>query len=280
MIRHLFWTGFAGALLLTPTGCSPLDLGDAPFLCNNGTPKCPTGYACKVGVCVREGQSYLPVDSGPGGKKDGPGGKLDGPGGKLDGPGGKLDGPGGKLDGPGGKLDGPVIKKDTGTTGPTNILITEFMANPLAVSDTNGEWVELFNPTNVKVNINGWTLKDKGVDSQKIAHTGPLYVPANGFLILGRSTDKGQNGGVSVAYAYGAFFLSNASDEVILENEKGQVIDSFTYGPSLTIPVGASLSVKSPGSNKNLPASWCTEATAWPGSTGDKGTPLGKTGCK
>ena len=160
------------------------------------------------------------------------------------------------------------------------ILITEFMANPAAVSDGNGEWLELFNPGNTKININGWTLKDKGVDSHKIAHTGPLYVPATGFLVLGRSTDKAQNGGAPVAYAYGAFFLSNSGDEVILENEKGLVMDSFTYTASLVIPSGASLSVKTPGANKDLPSSWCTETTAWSGSAGDTGTPLAKTGCK
>ena len=36
-------------------GCK-LDLGDAPFLCNTGNPKCPSGYECnKANVCVPEG---------------------------------------------------------------------------------------------------------------------------------------------------------------------------------------------------------------------------------
>ena len=266
MIRLLLRAGLAASCFTVLTGCSPMDLGEAPFLCNNGTPRCPTGYTCLVGVCVREGSSYQPTDSGPGGKKDGPGQQKDGP--------------GGKKDGPGQQKDGPVIKQDTGGTGAVKILITEFMANPSAVSDSDGEWLELFNPGSVKVNINGWTLKDAGVDNEKIAHTGPLYVPANGFLVLGRSKDKTTNGGAPVAYAYGAFFLSNTTDEVILLNEKGQTMDSFSYGASLSIPTGASLSVTSPGANKNLPGSWCTETTAWTGSAGDKGTPQGKTGCK
>jgi len=245
------WAGLAAALLTAATGCS-LDLGEAPFLCHPGTPECPAGYECSGKVCVREGSGYLPADSGVTPKKDGPVTKK----------------------------DGPVLPPDKGPIGPVKILITEFMANPAKVSDTNGEWLELFNPGNVKVNINGWTLKDKGVDSQKIAHKGPLYVPAKGFLVLGRSTNQSQNGGVPVAYAYGAFFLSNTGDEVILENERGQVIDSFTYTASLSITSGASLSVKTPGANKNLPSSWCTETTLWKGSSGDKGTPLAKTGCK
>ena len=273
MIRLLFRAGLATSWLTIFTGCSPMDLGEAPFLCNNGTPRCPTGYTCATGVCVREGSSHNPTDSGPGGKKDGPAINKDGP--AIN-----KDGPAINKDGPVQQKDGPVIKQDTGNPGTVKILITEFMPNPNAVSDNNGEWLELFNPGSVKVNINGWTLKDNGVDKEKIAHTGPLYVPANGFLVLGRSKDKATNGGAPVAYAYGAFFLSNTSDEVILQNEKGQTMDSFSYSASLSIPTGASLSVKSPGANKNLPTSWCTETTAWSGSSGDKGTPLGPTACK
>ncbi len=267
------------ALLFLAPGCSPMDLGEAPFLCNNGTPKCPEGYICSGGACVREGSSYTPSDGG-GSKKDGPGGKKDGPGSKKDGPVINKDGPVINKDGPVINKDGPVINKDSAPPGPVKILITEFMANPDAVSDSNGEWMELFNPGNVQVNINGWTIKDKGVDKHKLSNSGPLYVPAYGFLVLGRSMNKSLNGGVPVAYAYASFFLANTSDEVILLNEKDTVIDSFTYSSSFSIPTGASLSVKTPGANKNLSSSWCTETSGWGGSLGDKGTPLTKTGCK
>ncbi len=43
------------------TGCGDLDLGDAPFRCNEGKPKCPEGYECKNGVCVREGPCPWPA---------------------------------------------------------------------------------------------------------------------------------------------------------------------------------------------------------------------------
>lgn len=38
----------AAAVLLS--GCA-LDLGDIPFLCNKGTPRCPDGYTCTSGYC-------------------------------------------------------------------------------------------------------------------------------------------------------------------------------------------------------------------------------------
>ena len=122
--------------------------------------------------------------------------------------------------------------------------------------------------------------RDYQQDKHKLSNSGPLYVPAYGFLVLGRSMNKSLNGGVPVAYAYASFFLANTSDEVILLNEKDKVIDSFTYSSSFSIPTGASLSVKTPGANKNLSSSWCTETSGWGGSLGDKGTPLTKTGCK
>ena len=44
-------------------GCQP-NLGDAPFLCNNGIPECPEGYVCErtgsTGICVRPGSTPPP----------------------------------------------------------------------------------------------------------------------------------------------------------------------------------------------------------------------------
>ncbi|MCC6750914.1 MAG: hypothetical protein IT371_24870 [Deltaproteobacteria bacterium] len=46
---------FVAALCAGAAGCG-INLGDAPFLCNRGSPQCPDGYECnKANVCVREG---------------------------------------------------------------------------------------------------------------------------------------------------------------------------------------------------------------------------------
>lgn len=45
----------SASVLALAYGCTP-DLGDAPFLCNPGSPRCPTGYTCNAAnVCVRDG---------------------------------------------------------------------------------------------------------------------------------------------------------------------------------------------------------------------------------
>lgn len=47
-------------------GCAEPNLGDSPFLCNNGYPECPEGYVCErasagaVGRCVRPGATAPP----------------------------------------------------------------------------------------------------------------------------------------------------------------------------------------------------------------------------
>ena len=80
---------------------------------------------------------------------------------------------------------------------PGDLVISEFMANPQAVLDANGEYVEFYNNTSNPVDINGFTLRDDGVDSHVIANGGPLVVPAFGFIVLGVDANSGTNGGYS-----------------------------------------------------------------------------------
>lgn len=52
---HHLLVGCAALTLLWVTGCD-LDLGEIPFECNKGEPKCPGGYYCQSNVCLREGE--------------------------------------------------------------------------------------------------------------------------------------------------------------------------------------------------------------------------------
>jgi len=95
-----------------------------------------------------------------------------------------------------------------------DVVINEIIQNPSAVTDANGEWFEVHNPTASAVDINGWTIRDDGSDSHLINNGGPLEVPAGGFLVLAANADSGSNGGVAVDYEYGGgFFLSNSGDK-------------------------------------------------------------------
>ncbi len=53
---------FSIVFSICANGCSPLDLGEVPFKCNNGDPACPSGYECmwlaeNDGLCVKEGKA-------------------------------------------------------------------------------------------------------------------------------------------------------------------------------------------------------------------------------
>jgi hypothetical protein len=174
----------------------------------------------------------------------------------------------------------PFGDGDLGTPGAANqcagpgVVINEILQNPSAVSDGDGEWFELHNPTASAVDINGWTIRDDGSDSHLIDNGGPLEVPAGGFLVLAANADSGSNGGVAVNYEYGGgFFLSNSGDELILVDSGATEIDRVEWDNGVTFPDpnGASMSLIDPTLDNNIGANWCTATT--PYGAGDRGTP-------
>jgi predicted amidohydrolase len=158
------------------------------------------------------------------------------------------------------------------------IVITEFMADPKAVSDTSGEWIELHNAGTTTANLGGWTLKDTGSNSHTI---GSLSIAPGKYVVLGKSTSTSVNGGVPVSYAYGSSFsLTNSGDAIILVDPIGKEIDRVEYSSSWGITSGASLSLKNPALPNNTGVNWCKETTSWTGSAGDKGSPGAAAKCK
>ena len=106
------------------------------------------------------------------------------------------------------------------------VFVTEMMLNPAAVSDTAGEWFEIYNSrVDLSVDINGWTIRDQGSNLHVINNGGPLIVPPVGFLVLARNSDSALNGGVVVDYRYSGFVLSNTADEIELVDPVGTVVD-------------------------------------------------------
>lgn len=149
----------------------------------------------------------------------------------------------------------------------TDLLISEVMANPEAVSDSNGEWFELFNPTSEAIDLNGVTLSDLGSNSHLVSFGGSLLINPGDYFVLARSDDMSLNGGVNADYAYGSdFSLTNTEDEIILTDSLGNQLQlSFVSG---FVQPGVSRELTGPGMS---PAHF-NLATASYGS-GDLGTP-------
>ncbi len=94
----------------------------------------------------------------------------------------------------------------------SDLLISEIMANPAVISDTSGEWFELYNPTIEPINLRGIDLGDDGRDRHRF-DTDLLIMP-NEFLTLARSGDPG----FVPDYVYDNFFLANSADEIVFRD--------------------------------------------------------------
>jgi hypothetical protein len=153
-----------------------------------------------------------------------------------------------------------------------DLVISEVMANPAVVSDTVGEWFEVYNTESYSFDMNGLEILDGALNTHTIA--GPLIIGAYGRLVLGINGDPGANGGVTVDYVYSNFNLANTTDSIILASD-GNIIDQVFYD-SGTWPVvsGAAISLEPTAhdavSNDN-PSNWCTAQS--PYGDGDLGTP-------
>jgi hypothetical protein len=111
---------------------------------------------------------------------------------------------------------------------PGDLVVSELLANPAAVSDTVGEWLELYNATATSLDINGLVLRDNGSNSHTIAAPTALLIDPGAYLVLGRNGDSAANGGYIPDYVYQDFTLSNGSDSIVLEWNQ-QTIFELSY---------------------------------------------------
>ncbi|RLT36917.1 MAG: hypothetical protein DWI57_14235, partial [Chloroflexi bacterium] len=151
----------------------------------------------------------------------------------------------------------------------SSVFISEFLADPSAVSDANGEWIELYNAGPDAVNLKDWVLADLGRDRHVI--TRDIVVAAGAYVVLARKDDPSINGGVAVAYVYTGVNLANDEDEILLLSADGTEEDRVVWGgdSGLTPVRGKSLERAGFGPL----AEWVVAVSAWPGSAGDFGTP-------
>jgi len=109
----------------------------------------------------------------------------------------------------------------------SDLLITEIMANPSAVSDANGEWFELFNPTNDSINLSGITLSDavgNSSNNHTISSNSDLWLDSGNYFVMARNGTPLSNGGLTVDYAYSNFTLGNSSDQIIFSEGSNELL--------------------------------------------------------
>ncbi len=122
-----------------------------------------------------------------------------------------------------------VLSVNTGfASSVSDLLITEVMANPAALSDTRGEWFELHNPTDREINLRGFSIGDDGVKRHSF-DTDLLIMPGE-FLTLARSS----NPGFIVDYVYDNFTLANSGDEIVLRDGLFELL-RLDYGSGFAV---------------------------------------------
>ena len=90
----------------------------------------------------------------------------------------------------------------------SGISITEIMPDPSMVSDSYGEWFEIFNSTDTSININGWIIKDLDDDYHIIGSEGlEVIIEPGEYVVMARNDNQSLNGGISVGYQYSNFTL-------------------------------------------------------------------------
>ncbi len=154
------------------------------------------------------------------------------------------------------------------------IVITEIMVNPEAVSDTNGEWVEIYNSTNRSLLLNGLILKDAGSNKHTLNSSSQLVMLPGAYWILAKNADSLTNGGVRVDYAYSSFTLANTEDQIILCLADESLIDQVVYESGWPVVSGASMELH-PGFSTSLAndqvTNWHLAQTVF--GAGDLGSP-------
>ncbi|MFM7200865.1 MAG: lamin tail domain-containing protein [Myxococcota bacterium] len=163
------------------------------------------------------------------------------------------------------------------TASPGDLVITELMINPLAVEDTLGEWLELYNTTSDTIKLDGWILTDGAGDSHTIASAGELSIGPKGYLVIGTHAEKSENGNVVLDYTYDGDLIFTDEADVVSVYAGTVLVDAVGYGATgfPTTPVGSSLQLDntaySADSNDDG-SQWCASTDTIQGSS-DKGTP-------
>ena len=109
------------------------------------------------------------------------------------------------------------------------VLLNEFLPSPASDWDGNGvanaedEWIELYNVSNVLVDLSGWWLDDEAEGQVRAPDGSQPYmlppgtnIPAHGYLVVFRSAS-----GVA---------LNNSGDDVRLLGPGGYVVETFAFG--------------------------------------------------
>ena len=107
------------------------------------------------------------------------------------------------------------------------VVINEFMASnangPKDENDQNEDWIELYNKSNVAINLSGFFLSDNPAYIKKWEIPAGTSIAANGYLIFWCDEDQEEGP------LHTNFKLSASGETIYLADKAGAIVDSITY---------------------------------------------------
>ncbi|HRA64890.1 MAG TPA: lamin tail domain-containing protein [Caldilinea sp.] len=173
---------------------------------------------------------------------------------------------------PGAAFVAPATPTPTPTPGPAPLLrLSEIMANPQAINDDLGEFIEIANVDAVRVNLQGWRLVDGGNHSHVIATD--LWIEPGAYRVLTKGDAVALADYIHSDYQFSLLQLANTNGALSLfapnSAADAQAVDTFAWGSAnLRVEAGASFERTDLFGNN-----WVVAATPWSAAHADKGSP-------
>lgn len=120
-------------------------------------------------------------------------------------------------------------------TESAHIVINE--VSPLG--DNQGEWVELFNPTDGDVDLKNWSITDSFPSSDTLSLSS-LILPANEYAVIvtnNTTVSEIPANAVKIVLENATIGngLTDAGDSLTLKNSTGTVVDKMSYGSDISV---------------------------------------------
>jgi len=111
--------------------------------------------------------------------------------------------------------------------GETHIVFSEVLYDSEVYYETEGEWIELYNPTGTTVNLGGWTIED---NSNTYTIPNGTSIGSGDYLVIADgSTHFIQKYGCGPHLSDLSLRLNNDGDFLTLKNNSGTVIDQVAW---------------------------------------------------
>jgi len=109
------------------------------------------------------------------------------------------------------------------------VVINEVMFQP---SDDRFEWIELYNPSDLSIDLKNWQLSDSRIETKNVITQNSIFIEPDGYVIIAKDKnleDKYPDITVPVIIPSAWSGLNNDYDAVVLYDISGSKIDSMIY---------------------------------------------------